>query len=98
MEARAFPSIGIPQFAACIVSPPNLKAIGLAPATIAARKSGYISAALGQLLYMEGCFSVLQCVLTAKSKMRGLSLNTGAGVVTPKTIGDLAKLIDAGIR
>jgi hypothetical protein len=29
---------------------------------------------------MEGCFSVLQCVLTAKSKMRGLSLNTGAGV------------------
>ena len=98
MEARAFPSIGIPQLAACIVSPPNLKAVDLAPATIAARKSGYISAALDQLLYMEGCFSVLQCVLTAKSKMRGLSLNTGAGVVTPKTIGDLAKLIDAGIR
>ena len=36
--------------------------------------------------------------MTAKYKMPGLSLNTGAGVVTPKTIGDLIKLIDAGIR
>jgi hypothetical protein len=30
--------------------------------------------------------------------MPGLSLNTGAGVVTPETIGGLTALIDAGIR
>src|SRR5574337_1087247 len=38
------------------------------------------------------------CVMSAKYKMPGLSLNTGAGVVTPKTIGALTKLIDEGIR
>ena len=41
---------------------------------------------------------VVQCVMSAKYKMPGLSLNTGAGVVTPKTIDALTKLIDAGIR
>ncbi|MGA2493183.1 MAG: substrate-binding domain-containing protein [Roseiarcus sp.] len=75
-----------------------LGGIDLAPATIDGLKAGYISATLDQLLYMQGYFPVLQCVLTAKYKMPGLYLNTGAGVVTPKTIGDLTKLIDAGIR
>ncbi len=75
-----------------------LGGIDLAPSTIDGLKSGYISATLDQLLYMQGYFPVLQCVLTAKYKMPGLSLNTGAGVVTPQTIGDLTKLIDAGIR
>jgi hypothetical protein len=28
----------------------------------------------------------------------GLSVNTGAGTVTPDTIGDLIPLIEAGIR
>jgi simple sugar transport system substrate-binding protein len=41
---------------------------------------------------------VLQCVLSAKYKMPGLNLNTGAGVVTSQTINDLVPLIDAGIR
>jgi simple sugar transport system substrate-binding protein len=36
--------------------------------------------------------------MSAKYKMPGLSLNTGAGVITPKTIGALVPLIDAGIR
>ncbi len=72
--------------------------IDLAPSTIDGLKSGYISATLDQLLYMQGFFPVTQCVMSAKYKMPGLSLNTGAGVVTPKTIGDLTKLIDAGIR
>jgi hypothetical protein len=30
--------------------------------------------------------------------MPGLSLNTGAGTVNPKTIGGLVDLIDKGIR
>jgi simple sugar transport system substrate-binding protein len=75
-----------------------LGGIDLAPATIDGLKAGYISATLDQTLYMQGFFPVLQCVLTAKYKMPGFFLNTGAGVVTPKTIGDLTALIDAGIR
>ena len=75
-----------------------LGGIDLAPATIDGLKSGYISATLDQLLYLQGFIPVVQCVMTAKYKMPGLSLNTGAGVVTPKTIGDLTSLIDAGIR
>jgi simple sugar transport system substrate-binding protein len=72
--------------------------IDLAPATIDGLKSGYVSATLDQLLYLQGFMPVLQCVMTAKYKMPGLSLNTGAGVVTPQTIGGLVGLIDAGIR
>jgi simple sugar transport system substrate-binding protein len=72
--------------------------IDLAPATIGGLKSGYVSATLDQLLYMQGFMPVVQCVMSAKYKMPGLSLNTGAGTVTPKTIDALTKLIDAGIR
>ena len=72
--------------------------IDLAPATIDGLKSGYISATLDQLLYLQGFMPVVQCVMTAKYKMPGLSLNTGAGVVTPDTIDELVELIDAGIR
>jgi simple sugar transport system substrate-binding protein len=72
--------------------------IDLVPATIDGLKSGYVSATLDQLLYLQGFMPVLQCVMTAKYKMPGLSLNTGAGVVTPATIGGLIPLIDAGIR
>jgi simple sugar transport system substrate-binding protein len=49
-------------------------------------------------LYLQGFIPVTQCVLTAKYKMPGLNLNTGAGVVTSQTIGDLVPLIEAGIR
>jgi len=72
--------------------------IDLAPATIDGLKSGYVSATLDQLLYLQGFMPVLQCVMTAKYKMPGLAINTGAGVVTPKSIGGLVSLIDAGIR
>jgi simple sugar transport system substrate-binding protein len=72
--------------------------IDLAPATIDGLKSGYVSATLDQILYLQGFLPVLQCVLTAKYKMPGLSLNTGAGTVTPDTIDSLIDLIDAGIR
>jgi len=72
--------------------------IDLAPGTIGALKSGTVSATLDQLLYLQGFIPVVQCVMSAKYKMPGLSLNTGAGTVTPKTIDALTKLIDAGIR
>jgi simple sugar transport system substrate-binding protein len=72
--------------------------IDLAPSTIDGLKSGYVSATLDQLLYLQGFMPVLQCVLTKKYKMPGLSINTGAGTVTPDSIDDLVELIDAGIR
>jgi len=72
--------------------------IDLVPATIDGLKSGYVSATLDQILYLQGFFPVLQCVLTAKYKVPGLSLNTGAGVVTPTTITGLIPLIESGIR
>ena len=45
--------------------------IDLAPGTIGALKSGYVSATLDQLLYLQGYMPVLQCVMTAKYKMPG---------------------------
>ncbi|HEY7750495.1 MAG TPA: hypothetical protein VH933_17685 [Aestuariivirgaceae bacterium] len=72
--------------------------IDLGPATIDGLKSGYVPLTLDQLLYLQGFVPVTQCVLTAKYKMPGLNLNTGAGVVTSQTIGDLVPLIEAGIR
>jgi len=72
--------------------------IDLGPATIDGLKKGYVTATLDQLLYLQGFMPVLQCVLTAKYKMPGLMINTGAGVVTPDTIDALTKLIDDGIR
>ena len=63
--------------------------IDLAPSTIDGLKSGAVSATLDQLLYLQGFIPVVQCVMTAKYKMPGLSLNTGAGTVTPKTIDAL---------
>ncbi len=72
--------------------------IDLGPATIDGLKSGYVTATLDQLLYLQGFIPVVQCVMTAKYKVPGLSLNTGAGVVTPQTIDALTKLIDDGIR
>jgi simple sugar transport system substrate-binding protein len=72
--------------------------IDLAPATIDGLQSGYVNVTLDQLLYLQGFLPVLQCVLTKSYKMPGISVNTGAGVVTPETIGELVPLIDAGIR
>jgi simple sugar transport system substrate-binding protein len=40
------------------------------PATIDGLKSGYISATLDQLLYLQGFMPVVQCVMTAKYKCR----------------------------
>jgi simple sugar transport system substrate-binding protein len=41
---------------------------------------------------------VAQCVLSKKYGFAGLSVNTGARVVTPKTIGALVPLIEKGTR
>jgi simple sugar transport system substrate-binding protein len=72
--------------------------IDLGPGTVDGLKAGYISATLDQLLYLQGFLPVVQCVMTAKYKMPGIDINTGAGTDTPETINAITKLIDAGIR
>lgn len=72
--------------------------IDLAPATIDGLEQGYISVTLDQQLYLQGFLPVTQCVLTKAYGFAGLTTNTGAGVVTPETIGALIPLIEAGIR
>ncbi|MCX6088863.1 MAG: substrate-binding domain-containing protein [Candidatus Atribacteria bacterium] len=72
--------------------------IDLSPATIEGLKTGYISCVLDQQLYLQGFIPVIQVVLTKKFKITGFNVNTGAGVVTPETIGVLEDLIKAGIR
>src|SRR3569623_654227 len=72
--------------------------IDLAPATVTGLKDGYVSATLDQLLYLQGFMPVVQCVMTAKYKMPGITINTGAGTDTPQTIDAITSLIDAGIR
>jgi simple sugar transport system substrate-binding protein len=72
--------------------------IDLAPATIDGLEEGWISVTLDQQLYLQGFFPVTQCVLSANYGFTGVSINTGAGVVTPQTIGKLVPLIERGIR
>jgi simple sugar transport system substrate-binding protein len=72
--------------------------IDLAPATVTGLKDGYVSATLDQLLYLQGFMPVVQCVMSAKYKMPGITINTGAGTDTPQTIDAITSLIDAGIR
>ena len=72
--------------------------IDLAPATIDGLQSGWISVTLDQQLYLQGFLPVMQCVLSANYGFAGLAINTGAGVVTPDTIGRLIPLIERGIR
>jgi len=72
--------------------------IDLAPATIDGLKKGYVSVVLDQQLYLQGFLPVAQCVLSKKYGFAGMFTNTGAGVVTSKTINELAPLIQKGIR
>jgi simple sugar transport system substrate-binding protein len=72
--------------------------IDLAPATIDGLEGGWISVTLDQQLYLQGFLPVTQCVVSANYGFAGLSINTGAGVVTPDTIGELIPLIERGIR
>jgi simple sugar transport system substrate-binding protein len=72
--------------------------IDLAPATIEGLKKGWVSVVLDQQLYLQGFLPVMQCALSKKYGFAGLDTNTGAGVVTPKTIGQLTPLIEKGIR
>jgi len=72
--------------------------IDLAPAVIESLQEGYVTATLDQQLYLQGFLPILQIVLSKNYQISGLSVNTGAGVVTPETIDALIPLIEAGIR
>jgi simple sugar transport system substrate-binding protein len=58
--------------------------INLAPATVDGLKSGYVSATLDPLLYLQGFLPGMQCVMSAKYNMPGITINTGAGADSPE--------------
>lgn len=72
--------------------------IDLAPATIEGLVDGYVTVTLDQQLYLQGFLPVVQCVLSSRYGFAGFDVNTGGGVVTPDTIGNLIPLIESGIR
>jgi simple sugar transport system substrate-binding protein len=72
--------------------------IDLSPATIDGIETGYISASFDQVLYLQGYFPIQQVWLTKTYLIPGLHINTGVGTVTPQNIGQIAPLIEAGIR
>jgi len=72
--------------------------IDLSPATIDGIESGYISVSFDQVLYLQGYLPIQQIWLTKMYKIPGLHINTGVGLVTPDNIGEIADLIEQGIR
>jgi simple sugar transport system substrate-binding protein len=72
--------------------------IDLSPATVAGLQEGYLSAIFDQVLYLQGYIPVLQIWLTKNYMIPGLVVNTGVGVVTPETVGEIIPLIEQGLR
>jgi simple sugar transport system substrate-binding protein len=72
--------------------------IDLSPATIEGIRKGYIGASFDQVLYLQGYFPVLQIWLTKNYLIPGLHIDTGVGTVTPENIGEIAPLIEQGVR
>jgi simple sugar transport system substrate-binding protein len=72
--------------------------IDLSPATIDGITKGYISVSFDQVLYLQGYLPVQQIWLTKNYLIPGLHINTGVGTVTPQNIGQIAPLIEKGIR
>jgi len=70
----------------------------LSPATVKGLQDKYIQCVLDQQLYLQGYLPIEQICLTKLYGFSGLHVNTGAGVVTPETIGKLVSLIQQGVR
>ncbi len=68
------------------------------PKTVQAVVDGYITATLDQQLYLQGFLPVLQCVLSVKYQMGGMTTNTAAGTLNPDNVESLLPLIEQGIR
>jgi simple sugar transport system substrate-binding protein len=68
------------------------------PKTVEGVKLGYITATLDQQLYLQGFLPVLQCVLSVKYQMGGMTTNTAAGTLNPDNVDALLPLIEQGIR
>ncbi len=70
----------------------------LSPKTVKGLQDRFVQCVLDQQLYLQGYLPIEQIVLTKLYGFSGLHVNTGAGVVTPETIGKLVPLIEQGIR
>ena len=75
-----------------------LGGIDLSPATKDGIETGYISASFDQVLYLQGYYPVQQIWMTKNYLIPGLHIDTGVGTFTPENLGDIAPLIEQGIR
>jgi simple sugar transport system substrate-binding protein len=75
-----------------------LAGIDTDPVTVQAVADGYMAASLDQQLYLQGFLPVLQCVLSVKYHMGGMTTNTAAGTLSTKNVEMLMPLIEQGIR
>ena len=81
-------------------TPDNLILAGIDtdPVTVDAIADGFMTASLDQQLYLQGFLPVLQCVLSVKYHMGGMTTNTAAGTLSTKNVETLMPLIEQGIR
>ncbi len=75
-----------------------LAGIDLGAKAIKGLQDGYYVAIFDQVLYLQGYYPVQQCVLTKTLKIPGLHIDTGVSVATPQNIGEIAPLIQQGLR
>ena len=91
----------IPQALSAVGRRPGEVIVGgvdLAPATALGVRDGYITVVLDQQPYLQGYVAVLQCVLSKAYGFTGLAVDTGAGPVTPESVGALLPLVGKGVR
>lgn len=75
-----------------------LAGIDTDPITVQAIADGFMTASLDQQLYLQGFLPVLQCVLSVKYHMGGMTTNTAAGTLSTDNVELLMPLIEQGIR
>ncbi len=71
---------------------------GLAPATVAAVKRGYVDLVGDGQPFLQGYLPVVQLVLSKRFGFSGLEVDTGGGFITRDNIGVIAPLAKKGLR
>lgn len=66
--------------------------------TAAAIEGGWVDLVLDQQPYLQGYLPILQLAIAVEYGMSGLHIDTGAALVDASNIGDVAPLVEQGVR
>lgn len=82
------------------IAPDSIPVVGfdLSPKLLQGLKEGYIDLLSDQQAFLQGYFAVQQLTLSHRWKFSGLNINTGSGIVTSNTVGEIEKFVEQGIR